>query len=250
MAIDAMSSTSAPPVLYSVVVPAYNEEALLPATLAAIRAAMARVPEPGELIVVDNNSSDATAEVARRHQATVIFEPRNSISRARNAGGRAARGPYLIFVDADSLLPPGILVTAVDHLRSGRVAGGGALFELDDPSLRLGRRLVDTFNHVAVRQQFGPGCFIYCLREAYQEIGGFDERLYASCDSVFFRALRRWSRRRGLPLRIIDDARVVTSGRKLRHPVQFLLVTALHVVFPFSVYFRSLCWSWYRRVSS
>ena len=32
--------------------------------------------------------------------------------------------------------------------------------------------------------------------------------------------------------------------------VQFLLVTALHVVFPFAVYFRSLCWSWYRRVGS
>ena len=81
-----------PPPRYSIVVPAWNEEALLPATLASLRTAMAAVPHEGEIVVCDNNSTDGTAAAARAGGARVVFEPRNQIARARNAGARAARG--------------------------------------------------------------------------------------------------------------------------------------------------------------
>ena len=89
----------------SIVVPAFNEEQLLPASLKAISDASAAFTEAGwttELIVCDNNSTDRTAEIAAAAGAIVVFEPVNQISRARNAGAARATGDWLLFIDADS----------------------------------------------------------------------------------------------------------------------------------------------------
>src|SRR5260221_5303735 len=89
----------------SLVVPAFNEERLLPGSLSSMRAAMqgfARLGWHSELIVCDNNSTDRTAEIAKSAGAEVVFEPVNQISRARNAGAARAGGDWIFFVDADS----------------------------------------------------------------------------------------------------------------------------------------------------
>ena len=73
----------------SIVVPAFNEERLLPGSLASIQAASVAFGDAGwqtELIVCDNNSTDRTAEIAAAAGARVVFEPINQIGRARNAG--------------------------------------------------------------------------------------------------------------------------------------------------------------------
>ena len=79
---------------YSIVLPAYNEEALLGATLERVRTAMAAAPLAGEVVVCDNASTDRTPEVARTAGAVLISEPARHISRARNEGARSARGPH------------------------------------------------------------------------------------------------------------------------------------------------------------
>ena len=87
----------------SIVIPAWNEEKLLPATLQALHSACASFSAAGiswEVIVCDNNSTDRTAEVARASGASVVFEPVNQISRARNTGAAAASGSWLLFLDA------------------------------------------------------------------------------------------------------------------------------------------------------
>ena len=89
----------------SVIIPAFNEEKLLPQTLAAVAAAVGAFRERGwehEVVVCDNNSTDRTAELARAAGATVVFEPINQIGRARDAGARVATGDWFIFIDADS----------------------------------------------------------------------------------------------------------------------------------------------------
>ena len=85
----------------SIVVPAFNEEALLVGSLAAVRKAM-RAFDHAELIVCDNNSTDRTAEIARGAGGTGVFVPVKLIARARNAGAAAASGDWLLFVDAES----------------------------------------------------------------------------------------------------------------------------------------------------
>lgn len=87
----------------SIVIPAYNEERLLPACL---RAVLGQKEPADEIIVVDNNSTDATAEIAQRFGATVIRESRQGICFARNAGFNAATGDIIARCDADTAPAP------------------------------------------------------------------------------------------------------------------------------------------------
>ena len=73
---------------YSVIVPAYNEAVLLPATLTALKEAMAESSLRGEIIVTDNNSTDTTADIAKQFGAQVVFEPVNQISQIGRASCR------------------------------------------------------------------------------------------------------------------------------------------------------------------
>src|SRR5439155_1755456 len=104
-----------PPVgkLISVIIPAYNEERYLPQTLEHLHRAMDCLgeghDEKVEVIVVDNASTDRTAEVAIAAGARVVPVPEHNIGRVRNAGALAASGDLLIFLDADTLIPDTLL---------------------------------------------------------------------------------------------------------------------------------------------
>ena len=233
---------------YSIVLPAYNEAELLPATLGRLREAMAGITLRGEIVVCDNNSTDATAAVARSSGARVVFEPVNQISRARNAGARAARGRFLVFVDADTLVPASLLARALDVLATGHACGGGAAVRVEGISGGLTGRMVWLWNGLSRGRRLAAGSFVFCLREAFVSVGGFSERVYASEEIWLSRALRRWGRPRGLEFLILDDA-VTTSGRKARwYPAPVLLAVMLgFVICPWLVRSRHYCWLWYRR---
>ena len=115
----------------SVVIPAFNEAHFIAGTLRSVHNAKIGYQGQVEIIVVDNNSTDATGEIAAALGATVIFEPINQIARARNAGARAATGQYLVFLDADTKLEGDIFDKVETNLSSGRVIGGGAWAEPD-----------------------------------------------------------------------------------------------------------------------
>ncbi|PRZ33573.1 glycosyltransferase involved in cell wall biosynthesis [Antricoccus suffuscus] len=85
---------------FSVVVPAYNEEHFLGACLDSLAAQ--DFPGDVEIIVVDNNSTDATAAVATRPGVTVISEPKQGVCAARQAGTAAATGEIVVSTDADT----------------------------------------------------------------------------------------------------------------------------------------------------
>ena len=176
---------------YSIVIPAFNEEELLPQTLASINAAGAQLDgSSGEVVVVNNGSEDGTAEVARQHGARVVFEGHRQIARARNAGAAAARGRYLIFVDADTRISPALLRRTVGALDSGAFCGGGAAIAFDralPPGAAFGARL---WNFLSRTCRWAAGSYVFCRREAFRDTGGFDERFYASEEIHFSRALR------------------------------------------------------------
>ena len=233
---------------YSVIIPAYNEEQFLPDTLTALDAAMGELGEKGQVIVVDNNSTDATARVAEEHGARVVFEPVNQISRARNAGAAVADGQYLIFLDADTRASASLLRTALDNLQSGACCGGGSTvaFDRKDP---FSDRLLGAWNWVSVKFRLAAGSFVYCLREGFDAAGGFSESVYATEEIWFTRKLKAWGKKRGLDFRVVETAPVVTSSRKLDwySPFSMVLMLLLFTVFPFAPRFRSLCGLWYKR---
>jgi glycosyltransferase involved in cell wall biosynthesis len=231
---------------YSIIIPAYNEEVWLAKSIPAAQHAMEAVALPGEIIVVDNNSSDATAAVARSLGAQAIFEPINQISRARNAGAHAASGRYYVFIDADTLVTPELLRAALDALASRRCCGGGAMVHIDSRRGSVSSRLFMLVVRLVQMQKVATGCFVFCRADAFRDIGGFSEKVFATEEYWFSLALKRWGRRHGLPFELLEDQRVVTSGRKFeqRHSFWSMLIT---IFVPFSIFFRSTCRFWYKR---
>ena len=127
----------------SIVVPAYNEEEYLEATLDSILGSAARLCSRTdayvEIIVVDNNSSDSPAAIALAKGALVIHEPSQSISRARNTGAHRAAADVLIFIDADVTIPPDLLEEIHAAMRDPACVGGGV--EVDYRPQRLTIRI-------------------------------------------------------------------------------------------------------------
>ena len=202
----------------SVVVPAFNEERLLPDSLRSIRAAMEAFERRGwasELIVCDNNSTDRTAAIARKAGARVVFEPVNQISRARNRGAAAAGGDWIFFVDADSHPSVELFSEAGDAVAAGRCLAGGCTvtYASPHPGVKLA---VGLWNALSRITRWAAGSFIFCEAAAFRESGGFSERLYASEEVDFFRRLKRIARRGGRTITILHRNPLRTSDRKLR----------------------------------
>src|SRR5262245_9571606 len=160
--------------MISFVVPAHNEEAVIEETLTAIFASAGQLNEPFEVLVVDDASTDRTAEIARSSGAAVIAVNLRKISAVRNDGARAARGAILIFSDADPLLPAGPLRLAVDAIRQGAV-GGGARVELEGDLPRWAPVSLTLISWVMHRLRFAAGCFVFARRDAFEAVGGFNE---------------------------------------------------------------------------
>lgn len=234
---------------YSVIVPAYNEEEFLPNTLESLRRSMGEIEDQGEIIVVDNNSSDRTAEIARDYNARVVFEPVNQISRARNAGGQAAEGKFLIFLDADTCAAERLLLQALSNLLSGECCGGGAVMNFTGNLPWYYERTVDVWNFVSVKLGLAAGGFIYCLREGFLETGGFSEAVFVGEELWFSRKITAWGKKRGLDFRIITEHPALTSDRKAHwySPLQFYGSFLLFIVFPFATRYRLFTRMWYRR---
>lgn len=105
----------------SFIVPAFNEEKNLPSCLASLRSLKG---ECYEILVVDNNSTDRTAVVAKEFCDRVVLCATQGIAAARNEGARHARGEILAFIDADARVSQGWLSAALRVIeRSGVVTG-------------------------------------------------------------------------------------------------------------------------------
>ncbi|MGQ9928542.1 MAG: dolichyl-phosphate beta-glucosyltransferase [Chloroflexaceae bacterium] len=101
-----MPEPADPPVYLSIVIPAYNEERRLPATLQQIRAYLADQPFASEVIVVDDGSDDRTAAVAASYpEVQVLRREHRGKGFAVRAGALAASGAYVLLCDADLAVP-------------------------------------------------------------------------------------------------------------------------------------------------
>jgi len=234
----------------SIVIPAFNEAAYIAKTLGSLFKASLSYGTNVEAIVVDNNSTDATAEIARSFGATVVYEPVNQIARARNAGARAASGDCLVFLDADTIIEGDILDKVAATLASGQVIGGGAWAEPD--SDWLGRFVFKYLINMALAiRNVTVGPFLYCDRAAFQKVGGFDEALYAAEEFSLASRLKEEGRRANKQWQIIRydrRHRVVTSARKFRRFGGLeMAVQNAHLIWKPNQKLRqkSQCWFWY-----
>ena len=233
----------------SVVVPAFNEERLLGGSLAAVREALRAFDAPGwsrERIVCDNNSTDRTAAIAREMGAHVVFEPVNQISRARNAGAAAAKGDWLIFVDADSYPSAALFADAREAIESNALAGG-ATVTCDNVPLAA-RFALGCWNAMSRATGWAAGAFVFCEAAAFREAGGFSEALYASEEIDLFRKLKRLARAQGRRIAILHEHPLRTSERKIHLYAQadyFAFILKTLVTGGGTLRKRSECRFWY-----
>ena len=197
---------------------------LIGATLRSIRSAGDVTGMRYEVIVADDASTDRTAEIAAAAGARVIPIAARQIARARNAGAAAASGSTLIFVDADTLITPAVVQATLQAIEAGAV-GGGAPASLDDASPGYAKFLMWLVAGTSRVARIAGGCYFFCTKPAFEQAGGFDERLFAGEEIALSRALGRQGRF------VILREKVVTSGRKMRtHSFRELLGTFVRIL--------------------
>lgn len=195
--------------MLSFIIPAHNEEPHIGNCISSIIASARAFGLPFEVIVVDDASTDRTAEIGANYGATVVKVAHRQIAAARNAGAREARGEMLFFIDADTLANPRALRACLGALQGGAI-GGGCVFTFDG-TLPIWATLLYPVAVILARSlKLMGGCFLFCTRDAFDWVGGFDERYFAGEDAAFVRALKRRGRF------AVPGPTVVTSGRKLR----------------------------------
>lgn len=202
----------------SLIIPAFNEERLLGASLASIQTAAAAFERRGwerELIVCDNHSTDQTAAIARAAGARVVFEPVNQIARARNCGAAAATGDWLVFVDADSHPSAELFDDVAAQILAGACLAGGCTLRMDE-RYWAGGFLTQLWNFISRWRRLLAGSFIFCETAAFRELGGFSQELYVGEELELSTRLKRLAADRGRTIMVLHRHPLVTSARKLR----------------------------------
>lgn len=200
----------------TVVIPAHNEAAYLPRYLPTVLVSLERWQETGgergEVIVVDNASTDATADMAASFGVRVISESVRNIGRVRNTGAAAAEGRRLFFTDADVALPMEAISAAATAMDTGAV--GGAIPPLYTPK-RLGARLLCAYwDHYREAQGGAQGVAQFATAAAFHAVGGYRDDLFMSEDVEFFHRLTAHGRSTNAPVAILDELRVRPSTRR------------------------------------
>jgi glycosyltransferase involved in cell wall biosynthesis len=195
--------------LVSVVVPVYNGAGELPALLAALEAQTAS-GDAFEVLVVDDRSTDRTAEVVERSSVGRLLrtETRGGSYAARNLGIDAARGELLAFTDADCRPDPTWIERGIAELSAdGTDLLGGAIEVPLGPRPTIAAmldvaRYLDQERYAS--QGFAATANLWARREAFDRFGRFNARLRAGGDAEF-------------------GKRAVAAGAKLRYAPDVLV---------------------------
>jgi glycosyltransferase involved in cell wall biosynthesis len=172
------------PPLVSFVIPVRNDATRLRRCLATVTA-NDYPPDLLEILVVDNESTDESAQVGIEAGATVLKSAATSVAELRNDAARQARGAILAFVDADHEIDRGWVRAAVDMLSADDVGATGAPC-LTDPSPNWVQRQYDAMRSRLVAREevqwLGSGN-LAVKKDVFDDIGGFDATLTA-CEDV------------------------------------------------------------------
>jgi glycosyltransferase involved in cell wall biosynthesis len=174
----------------SVVIPAYNAAHFLPRCLSSV---FAQTLKPAEVIVVDDGSTDDSAEIARKLGARVVSRPNGGLSAARNTGIQSAENDWVALLDADDLWSPEKLQAQADLVREDTVLvyTGIRIFSDDGvKNIRPGADPTEARKMLRYRNPITPST-VLARRDALARNGGFREDIRACEDWEMWVRLQR-----------------------------------------------------------
>jgi len=203
--------------LLSIIVPAFNEEGYLGETLASLNRAKAFLERERsiqtEIIVVDNDSADSTADVARALHATVAREPLHNVAKVRNTGARLSNGETIVFVDADTIVAENMLSRIVEAMSDDTCFGGAV-----DPDYRPKRLTVQAYLQswriIGKLTGMAQGATQFYRKDVFFALKGFDETLFMGEDVDLYWRLKKFAKQQNGSAVLIEDVRVVPSTRR------------------------------------
>ena len=203
--------------LISVIVPAYDEEGYLGETLKSIQDAkeflLKKDAVSTEIIVVDNDSTDSTSDVALSFGASVVKETKRNVARVRNTGASFAKGNVFVFIDADTIVPAE-LFCRIKEVMASRSCFGGAV----DTDYRAAKTLVKIYLQLwrilGKLAGTAQGATQFCRRDVFVSLTGYDESLYMGEDVDFHWRLKQFAKRQNGHVCFIEDIQVVPSTRR------------------------------------
>ena len=191
----------------SFVIPAWNEEKLLAATIESIQ--QVAQAYDFEIIVADDASDDKTAEIAKEMGAIVVPCNNRQIGPTRNDGASVATGDILIFVDADTIVSKAVVHETVEAIQNGAIAGGS--FPKFEGKLPLLARILTPLLRVTFKiLRVAAGAYMFCTPKSFESAGGFDPKFFAAEEVHLSNKLHKFGKYKTI------QSRVVTSGRKFR----------------------------------
>ncbi len=162
----------------SVIVPAYNEANYIHEMLTSLKR---QVFTDFEVIVKDGQSSDRTVEIAKKYVDKIVSSRDISVSDARNYGAKYAEGNVLVFVDADTVLPPNLLQEIAEVMEDKNIVGGSCRKLPGNKSVldRMVYEFVNISTHLSVYLHIGGAhgnCF-FIRKNIFKKVGGFNPRI-------------------------------------------------------------------------
>ena len=195
--------------IYSIIIPTYNEEEYLPVLLESIKT---QSFDDYEVIIADANSTDRTREIAEEYGCVVVDGGLPAVG--RNNGAKVAKGDILLFLDSDLKLTDDYLRDVLYEFRMKHL--GIAISQMLPLSDKVEDKVLhDLANYLMIGIQnvkpHGAGCYgIIVKRELHEKYGGFDESLTFGEDTEYIERIGE-----NEPFEVLRNAKIGVSTRRL-----------------------------------